>query len=557
MTIAKKYIAAGALCALLTAGAVYASEEKPKESHDAILSRDLTVFNTIVKDLENNYVDSVPVEESFQRAIYAYMSTLDPYTEYFAPDDKEEVKQLTTGASFGGIGTYLLERDSSTFISRPMQDSPASRAGLRAGDKLLSVDSIDVSHKGSADVTKVLRGTPGTSVTLRLLRPYAGPDSIVTVTLEREKIQQPSVPYYGVVGDAGYVSLTQFIEKTPQEVREALESFKGNPNVKYIVLDLRGNGGGLVDRAVEVAGYFLPKGTEVVRTRGRDASSEKVYKTLRSPIFPDMPLFVLTDGGTASSAEIVAGAIQDLDRGVLIGSRSFGKGLVQGTRQLPYDGILKMTVAKYYLPSGRMIQALNYSQRNEDGSVSRTPDSLANVFHTRHGREVRDGGGLKPDVEIDWGKGSRLLYNAVTGNWIFDFTTKYLAEHPQVASPEEFAVTDEMYEAFKKSIDPEKFKYDKVCEELVKQLRKTAEEEGYMNDETKEALDNVARLLTHNLDKDLDTNRAVISEYIADDIMERCYFEAGRIRQRLINDPAMKKVEEIMATPGKYKEMLK
>lgn len=544
----------GALGACI-AGAILWPAAYAKESHDAMLSRNLTVFNTIVKELESNYVDSVPVEESFQRAIYGYMSNLDPYTEYFAPDDKETLKMMTTGTSFGGVGTYLLDRDSSTYISRPMADTPAARAGLRAGDRILRIDSVDASRMSSSDVTKILRGTPGTSVTLLLERPYAQ-DSLLTVTLEREKVEQPSVPYYGVVGDAGYVALTQFVEKTPQEVREALESFKGNPDVKYIVLDLRGNGGGLVDRAVEVAANFLPKGTEVVRTRGREASSEKVYKTLRSPIFPDIPLFVLTDGGTASSAEIVAGAMQDLDRGVLIGSRSFGKGLVQGTRQLPYDGILKVTVAKYYLPSGRLIQAVDYSRRNEDGSVSRTPDSLANVFHTLHGREVRDGGGLKPDIEVEWGKNSRILYNAVADHWVFDFATKYAAEHPQIAPPEEFEITDEIYEEFKKSIDPERFKYDKVCEDLVKQLKEVATSEGYMNEETEEAFATMGRLLTHNLDKDLDTSRPEISKYLADELMERYYYDAGRLRQNLRNDPAMAKVREIMAEPGAYKKML-
>lgn len=552
MTIRK--ILAGALCAAALGGAAH--HAIAEESHDSLLGRNLTVFNTIVTELENNYVDTIPVGESFERAIYAYMSTLDPYTEYFAPDDKETLKQMTTGTSFGGIGTYLLERDSSTYLSMPMEDSPSSRAGLKAGDRIMRIDSVDASRMGSSDVTKILRGTPGTPVHLELLRPYAT-DSIISVTIEREKVQQPSVVYSGVVGNAGYISLTQFIEKTPQEVREALEQFKSNPDVKYIVLDLRGNGGGLVDRAVEVASNFLPKGTEVVRTRGRDVSSEKIYKTQRSPLFPDIPLFVLTDGGTASAAEIVAGAMQDLDRAVLIGSRSFGKGLVQGTRQMPFDGMLKVTVAKYYLPSGRMIQALDYAHRLPDGTVPRTPDSLANVFKTRNGREVRDGGGLKPDIEVEWGKGSRLLYNAIQDFWIFDFATKYAAEHPTVPSPEDFTVTDEIYADFKKSIDPERFKYDKVCEEMVKQLRTTAEDEGYMTDETSRVFEEMSRLLTHNLDKDLDNSRKDISGYLADEIMARYYFEKGKVRNRLNYDPAMEKVKEIMADPSRYRELLK
>lgn len=547
-------ILAGALGAAVMAAAAWSATAK--ESHDAVLTKDLKVFNTIVAELENNYVDSIPVGDSFQRAIYGYLSTLDPYTEYYAPDDKETLKMMTTGTSFGGIGTYLLERDSSTYVSYPMEGTPAAKAGLRAGDRFMRVDSVDVSRMGSSGVTKILRGTPGTSVNITLLRPYT-PDSIVNVTLERVKVEQPSVPYFGLTDDGlGYIYIDQFIDKTSGEVRTALDSLRKNPALKAVVLDLRGNGGGLVDQAVEVAGNFLPKGSEVVRTKGRETSSEKIYKTRRSPLMPDIPLFVLTDGGTASAAEIVAGAMQDLDRGVLIGSRSFGKGLVQGTRQLPFDGALKVTVAKYYLPSGRLIQALDYSRRNEDGTVARTPDSLANVFHTSKGREVRDGGGLKPDIEVSWGTNSRLLYNVVSGHYDFDFGTKYASEHPTIASPETFEVTDEIYEEFKKSIDPEKFKYDKVCEQLVSQLRDVAKTEGYMNDETSAQIDSLAKLLTHDLNRDLDTHREDISGYIAADLMRRYYYDRGRIIQDLRNDPAMTKVREVMKDPAEYRRLL-
>lgn len=299
----------------------------------------------------------------------------------------------------------------------------------------------------------MLRGRPNTPVTLTVQRPYAK-DSILTFTLVRELLQQPSVPYYNVIGNTGYIQLTAFIDKSPAEVKTALESFKGDPRVKNIVIDLRGNGGGLVESAVEILGNFLPKGTEVVRTRGRDASSERIYKTTRSPLFPDIPLAVIIDGGTASASEILAGAVQDLDRGVLVGSRSFGKGLVQTTRQLPYSGLLKVTVAKYYTPSGRLIQALDYAHRNEDGSVSRIPDSLTHVYKTLHGRTIRDGGGLAPDSVIDWGKVNRLVYNVVRDNWSFDYATRYAAEHPQIAPADKFVVTDEIYSDFKQSIDP-------------------------------------------------------------------------------------------------------
>lgn len=522
-------------------------------SGDAAISRNLTTFNSIVKELQNNYVDSIAPDRAFKEAIDAFLATVDPYTEYYPVDDQEMLQKMTTG-EYGGIGSYLMDRDSTTYISAPMEGSPAARAGIRAGDRILRVDSVDVSRKLSADVTKVLRGRPNTPVTITVQRPYAA-DSIVTVTLTRELLQQPSVPYHAVIGNTGYVQLTSFINKSPQEMRAALEEFKGDPRVKNIVIDLRGNGGGLVESAVDILSFFVPKGTEVVRTKGRDAASEKVYKTTRSPIFPDIPLAILIDGGSASASEILAGAVQDLDRGVLIGSRSFGKGLVQSTRPLPFQGILKVTVAKYYIPSGRLLQALDYSHRNEDGSVSRIPDSLTHEFKTLHGRTVRDGGGLAPDSVIDWGKVNRLVYNVVRDNWSFDYATRFAAEHPTIAPAADFVITDEIYSDFKKSIDPKRFRYDRVMEEGMKQLREIATEEGYMGDETTAAFDSLQKLLTHDLDRDLDTHRKEIEEYLGSEIVSRYYYDKGKSAYILPNDKALKAAREILES-DKYNKIL-
>lgn len=346
------------------------------------------------------------------------------------------------------------------------------------------------------------------------------------------------------------------MERSAEEVRLALEDFKKNPQVTNIVLDLRGNGGGLLESAVEIVGYFVPKGTEVLRTRGRNVTEEKVYKTSKNPIFPDIPLAILIDGASASASEITAGAMQDLDRAVLVGSRSFGKGLVQSTRPLPYDGLLKITIAKYYIPSGRLIQALDYSHRNPDGSVARTPDSLTNVYKTAHGREVRDGGGLVPDITIDWGKANRLVYNIVRDHWAFDFATKYAASHPSIPSPCDFEITDDIYAEFKASIDPERLKYDKVCEDMVKQLREVAEAEGYMNDETRNRIDELAELLTHNLDKDLDTHREEISRYLATEIITRYYYERGEVIQDLKRDAAVDTAVNILTDATRLKKIL-
>ncbi len=527
------------LAALISLGAL-----AQKKSGDAALARNLTTFNAIVKELQDNYVDSIAPDRAFKEAIGALLETVDPYTEYYPVEDQEMLQKMTTG-EYGGIGSYLLDRDSTTYISAPMEGSPSARAGIRAGDRILRVDSLDVSHKLSADVTKVLRGRPNTPVTITLQRPYVQ-DSIVTVTLTRELLQQPSVPYYAVIGNTGYIQLTSFINKSPAEVKTALEEFKADPRVKNIVIDVRGNGGGLVESAVDILSYFVPKGTEVVRMRGRNPSDERVYKTTRSPLFPDIPLAILIDGATASASEILAGAVQDLDRGVLVGSRSFGKGLVQTTRPLPFSGVLKVTVAKYYTPSGRLIQALDYAHRNEDGSVSRIPDSLTHEYKTLHGRTIRDGGGLVPDSTIDWGKVNRLVYNVVRDNWSFDYATRFAAEHPTIAPATEFVVTDEIYDDFKKSIDPKRFKYDRVMEEAMKQLREIATDEGYMGEETTAAFDSLQKLLIHDLDRDLNTHRDEITDYLGSEIVSRYYYDKGKTAYALRTDKALKAAPEIM-----------
>ena len=531
-----------------------AAETDAPRSNDAAMSRNLNTFNAIVKELQLNYVDSLDAEKSLRTAIDAMLSTVDPYTEYYNSEDQEKLQKLTTG-EFAGIGSYLMQRDGKTYISQPMEGSPAARAGLRAGDHVVRVDTVDVSASGSEKVSGLLRGQAGTKVDVTVIRPFAA-DSVVSVTIERRKIQEPSVPYSAVIGNTGYIRLTGFIDKSGREVQDALEEFKKNENVKNIVLDLRGNGGGLVESAVDIVSNFVPKGTEVFRMKYKDPSQEKIYKTHRSPIYPEIPLAILIDGGTASASEITAGSLQDLDRAILVGSQSYGKGLVQSTRPLPYSGVLKVTVAKYYIPSGRLIQALDWSHRNADGSAARVPDSLTNVFHTLHGREVRDGGGLRPDTTIEWGKINRLVYNAVSDNWVFDFATRYAAEHPEIGPMEDFTVTDEIYSAFKKSIDPARFKYDKVCEEMVKELRQTAEAEGYMNEETKAQIDTLARLLTHNLDKDLDLHRKDIEQYLGSEIAGRYYYDRGKSAYEIKDDKAFRDAVSIMENPEEYNRML-
>lgn len=548
----KRIIRGALLCAaIVTAGIVSAQKSK-----DMSVARGLNTFSSIVKELEMNYVDTINSETAFKDAIDAMLQTVDPYTVYYPKEDREDISQMTTG-EYAGIGALLLYKDGGTYVSEPFENSPAYKGGLRAGDRLLKVDTVDVSKFSVDKVSKLLRGRPDTQVRIRVQRPYVQ-DSILNFTVTRAKIRNSSVPYAGVLSDSiGYIRITQFIEDTGKDVRAALDSFHAEaPGLKGVIIDLRGNGGGLLEQAVDVASNFVPKGTEIVRTIGRDKDATKIYKTMRKPLYPDMPVAVLTDGGTASASEILAGAMQDLDRGVLVGTRSFGKGLVQTTRPLPYGGVLKVTVAKYYTPSGRLIQSLDYKHRNPDGSAARVPDSLTHAYKTLHGRTIRDGGGLQPDSTVNWKKVNRLVYNVVSDNWSWDFANKFKATHPTIPTADKFVITDSVYNEFKAFIDPKKFKYDSAMEEATEALRKVADEEGYINDETTAAFDSLKKLLTHNLDRDLDTHRKHIEEYLGGEIVSRYYFDRGRTQYGIRDDEGVDAARGILKDKALYKRIL-
>lgn len=548
----KRIIRGALLCAaIVTAGIVSA-----QKSMDMSVARGLNTFSSIVKELEMNYVDTINSETAFKDAIDAMLQTVDPYTVYYPKEDREDISQMTTG-EYAGIGALLLYKDGGTYVSEPFENSPAYKGGLRAGDRLLKVDTVDVSKFTVDKVSKLLRGRPDTQVRIRVQRPYVK-DSILNFTVTRAKIRNSSVPYAGVLPDSiGYIRITQFIEDTGKDVRSALDSFHAEaPGLKGVIIDLRGNGGGLLEQAVDVASNFVPKGTEIVRTIGRDKDATKIYKTMRKPLYPDMPVAVLTDGGTASASEILAGAMQDLDRGVLVGTRSFGKGLVQTTRPLPYGGVLKVTVAKYYTPSGRLIQSLDYKHRNPDGSAARVPDSLTHAYKTLHGRTIRDGGGLQPDSTVNWKKVNRLVYNVVSDNWSWDFANKFKATYPTIPGADKFVITDSLYNEFKAFIDPKKFKYDSAMEEATEALRKVADEEGYINDETTAAFDSLKKLLTHNLDRDLDTHRKHIEEYLGGEIVSRYYFDRGRTQYGIRDDEGVDAARGIIKDKTLYKRIL-
>lgn len=522
------------------------------------ISRNLIIFNALVKELVSNYVDTINIDKLMTTTIGDMLSQIDPYTTYYPADDTDELAQISTG-QYGGIGAYLGERDNTPYFSFPMYDSPARNAGIRHGDVILAINGDSIKPGTTTDrISRRLRGQPGTKLTVTVRRPYVA-DSILTFELMRQSIKVNALPFYGILDNGvGYISLTTFNERSAGLVRDAITEMQASGSLKSIILDLRNNGGGIIDGAVQIVGLFVPKGTEVVRTRGADPKDVKIYKTTRAPIVDSsMPVAVLIDDGTASASEIVAGALQDLDRAVIIGSRSFGKGLVQASRPLPYDGLLKVTIARYYIPSGRLIQALDYSHRNADGTPGHVPDSLTSVFFTRNHRAVRDGGGIAPDVAIAVDStANRLLYNIMADNWAYDYANRYRAQHPTVADADHFVVTDSIFDDFKRFIDPARFKYDKMCETGLKFLRDAASVEGYMNDSVAAQFDILEAMLKHDLNRDLDYNREAIKSALDQELSERYFSEADYTKRMLRYSSAVDTACAVLSDYNRYRRLL-
>lgn len=518
------------------------------------IAKNLDIFNAIFKELDMFYVDTVNPEKTIKEGIDAMLMQLDPYTNYFAEEDMGDLKQMITG-KYGGIGSLITfyKAKNRVAIAEPFENTPAAKAGLKAGDILLEIDGKDLLGKKQDEVSNLLRGEIGTSFMLKVERP--GEKKPLEFKLTRESIQINPVPYYGIVGkNTGYIVLTSFTDKSAKEVRKALIDLK-QKGITSLILDLRNNGGGSLNEAVDIVNLFVPKGKEVVSTKGKVKQWDRTYKTTREPLDSEIPLAVLVNSGSASASEIVAGALQDLDRAVIVGTKTFGKGLVQTTRDLPYNGSLKVTTAKYYIPSGRCIQAIDYSHRNEDGSVGRIPDSLTTVFHTSVGREVRDGGGISPDKEIKAEKLPNILFYLVADNQIFDFATDYCLKHPTIVPVEEFEVTDEDYAAFKEKVKKADFKYDRQSEKVLKNLKEVAEFEGYMDDASEEfaALE---KKLNHNLDRDLDHFSKDIKRLIADEIVKRYYYQKGSILEQLKDDENVEEAIKILNDQPEYQKIL-
>ncbi len=543
------------LAAVLVAVAFFSF--KSGDDRNFQIAKNLDTFNSIVKELDMFYVDTLDPNKTVREGIDYMLSSLDPYTEYYPEDDQAELQQMLN-ASFGGIGSLITynQKLKRSMIAEPFEGTPAAKVGLKAGDILMEIDGKDLAGKNNQEVSQMLRGAVGTSFKLKVERPdEKGGTRPLEFDIVRQTIQTPMIPYDTIFNkNVGYINLSTFSGTPSKDFKKTFLKLK-KEGITSLVIDLRGNGGGRLEEAVEIANFFLPRGKVIVTTKGKTKQASNTYKTLREPLDLDIPITVLVNGATASASEILSGAFQDFDRAVIVGSRTFGKGLVQTTRPLPYGGVMKLTTSKYYIPSGRCVQAIDYKHRNEDGSVGTIPDSLTTVFHTAAGREVRDGGGVMPDIEVKQEKLPNILFYLVRDNLIFDYATQYCLKHPSIPSPQEFKVTDADYNDFKAMVKKADFKYDQQSEKIMKTLKAAAKFEGYL-DEASEEIKALEKKLTHNLDRDLDYFSKDIRSMIADEIIKRYYYTRGGIIQQLKDDDGLQAALKILADPVKYKETL-
>ena len=543
------------LAAVLVAVAFFSF--KSGDDRNFQIAKNLDTFSSIVKELDMFYVDTLDPNKTVREGIDYMLSSLDPYTEYYPEDDQAELQQMLN-ASFGGIGSLITynQKLKRSMIAEPFEGTPAAKVGLKAGDILMEIDGKDLAGKNNQEVSQMLRGAVGTSFKLKVERPdEKGGTRPLEFDIVRQTIQTPMIPYDTIFNkNVGYINLSTFSGTPSKDFKKTFLKLK-KEGITSLVIDLRGNGGGRLEEAVEIANFFLPRGKVIVTTKGKTKQASNTYKTLREPLDLDIPITVLVNGATASASEILSGAFQDFDRAVIVGSRTFGKGLVQTTRPLPYGGVMKLTTSKYYIPSGRCVQASDYKHRNEDGSVGTIPDSLTTVFHTAAGREVRDGGGVMPDIEVKQEKLPNILFYLVRDNLIFDYATQYCLKHPSIPSPQEFKVTEADYNDFKAMVKKADFKYDQQSEKIMKTLKEAAKFEGYL-DEASEEIKALEKKLTHNLDRDLDYFSKDIRSMIADEIIKRYYYTRGGIIQQLKDDDGLQAALKILADPVKYKETL-
>ncbi len=516
--------------------------------HNFDVAKELDIFNSLYRDLDMLYVDTIDPNKTVQYGIKAMLYSLDPYTVYYPEDEVKNLRQMITG-KYAGIGSIIREnlKEGCCIIDQPYLGMPAQEVGLRKGDRILSIDDSTMIGKPTDYVSSHLRGDAGSTFKLKIFRPSTSKE--MTFNITRRSIQLPSIPYYGMLNDSvGYINLEQFTEDCAKEVRQAFIDLKLK-GMRRFIFDLRENGGGSVSEAISILNMFIPNGTSVLTMRGKMRRSNSEYKTTVEPIDTIMPVLVLVNGNTASASEITAGVLQDLDRGVILGTQTFGKGLVQTTIDTPYNGQLKLTTSKYYIPSGRCIQAIDYSNKGSN-VVEHTPDSLAKVFYTLKGREVREGGGIKPDIEVKGDTLTNLAYYLVnardSSEIVLTYVCDYIQSHPTIAPPSEFELSDEDYDNLKARVIESNFEYDKQTEKYLSQLRELAKFEGYYDD-AREEFDALEAKLTHNLERDLDINKDLIKALVGRDIVAAYYYEAGAVEFALRYDNQLKKAIEVIS----------
>ena len=513
--------------------------------------KNLELMDQIYQHLEMYYVDEPQAGKLYKAGIDAMLKELDPYTVYYHESNIEDYKLMTTG-QYGGIGALIRKIGEYTFIAEPYEGNPAEKSGLRAGDKILSIDGKSMVGLPSDDVSSSLKGPKGTTIEIEIERENVGKKK---VAVTRDEIKLPDVPYSGMLNETvGYIKLNSFTNTAASDVQTAFSELK-TQGMKELVLDLRGNGGGLLIEAVKIVNMFVKKDQVVVTTKGRVTEENRVYKTLENPVDLEIPLTVLIDEGSASASEIVAGSIQDLDRGVIIGTTSYGKGLVQRTYDLKYGSKVKLTIAKYYTPSGRCVQRLEYYEKEEGTKPKEIADSLLKVFKTKNGRDVIDGRGIEPDVEVTEKEFSRLTATIYANNLIFNYATKYFNSHPSIAEAGKFALTDEEYTAFKDYVLKEEFTYSTASEEMLKKMKETAEEEGFYN-ESKAEYDALMAKVVPSKERDLEKFKEEIKTLLENEIVSRYYFQKGRAKDAFRNDHNIEKALEILENKTQYNTIL-
>ena len=520
----------------------------------ARIANSLEIYNAVMRELSINYVDTIDYEQINQAGINYMLQKLDPYTTFFAESEEDALKMMTTG-TYGGIGAIISRQGANILIAEPYEGMPAQRHDIRAGDIIVEVDGKSTKGLQTGDVSQMLRGPQGTEVELLLQRP--GEKKTFRKKIIREVIQINPVEYYGMLTDTiGYIALRDFTDKAYNEVRDAVIDLTKNHNMRKLIIDLRSNGGGLVSEAVNIAGLFVPRHTHIVSTKGLQPQSHQEYVTSNEPLLPDLPLMVLINSASASASEILAGALQDLDRAIVVGERSYGKGLVQSLRPLPHNTYLKVTTAKYYIPSGRCVQAIDYAKRNSDGSIQRIPDSLTHEFTTRNGRKVRDGGGIMPDSTLKRRDDCNIVYELYVRNLFFDYATNYARTYKSIAAPERFALTDAEYDDFINYVKAQNFTYELQSAQMLDEVRQVVKSEGYA-DEADTLLAQLATTLKPDIDRDLRRFRQSIEELLGSEIVKRYYFQKGTVAYELRFDQWLHQAIDLFNDDRRCADILK